>query len=663
MSFCPACQSDYPDDWKRCPKDEAALLPGRHIGKYRVDGLLGVGGMGAVYKAWNPDTRSLVAIKLMHAEASTSEASRTRFQREAASVAALRTRHLVTIYDFGSQPGGELFLVMEFLQGHNLRAEIAPGGMPVPRINLALDGALRGLGAAHRKGIVHRDLKPENIYIADTEDGEVAKVLDFGIARVSSQSDSVLTKEGALMGTPAYMAPEQVAGNRGEIGPWTDVYAMGVILYEMLTGLAPFHDESVTAILTKVLTRDFAPLEKVRPDLPPPVLEVVACALSDHYDDRFADGSAFRDAWEAAHRTFDPKVAGGPVPAFRRTRDQAAVGPVNTPDPMMATEYPDALPDPGAALAPGRSAATADTFLSPAQGVAAPTPAAAGRSPSTLTPGGVAVDAAAAPSSGGRRGVWLGLLALLLVGGGVAAFLLTRDSGQGGEPHGGTTPGGGPDLHPADAGGAVGPAHPVDAATPAIPDGMARVDGGAVAMKGFPTVQVAGFLLDRTEMTTAGFARAMAAAGRTVAEPGDADASLPARAVPWDDADAACRAIGRRLPTEAEWELAATRDPLDPTGAQLFAKGVAGPAPVGSHPGDCTPAGICDLIGNVAEWTADPWRPGADQAPAGDQRVVRGGSWAVAAGTQFARPQYRAKARSDARDPEIGFRCARDLEP
>jgi len=375
MSYCPACGSEYPDGWKRCPTDEAELLTSRNVGKYRVDGLLGAGGMGAVYRAFNPDTRSPVAIKVLHGEASATEASRTRFQREAASIAALTTRHLVNVYDFGSDAGGRMFLVMELLEGHNLRPEIdKDNGMPIPRINLVLEGALRGLGAAHKKGIVHRDLKPENIFIAQTEDGEVAKVLDFGIAQVQSKDSSVITKEGALMGTPSYMAPEQVGGNRGEIGAWTDVYAMGVIAYEMLTGLSPFDDQSVTAIFTRVLTRDFKPLRDIRPDLPQPVLALIDCAMSDHYDNRFADANAFREAWVAAYRAFDPSVAEMPVPPFRRTADTRQIrGGGGGPDAMLATEYPDAGTDP----------ARAATFLSPAQGNTRPS------NPSTLTPGGV----------------------------------------------------------------------------------------------------------------------------------------------------------------------------------------------------------------------------------------------------------------------------------
>ncbi|MBZ0236611.1 MAG: serine/threonine protein kinase, partial [Deltaproteobacteria bacterium] len=315
--YCPLCHSEYPDGWKRCPTDEAALLRAATIGKYRIDRLIGAGGMGAVYRAMNPDTQSAVALKILHGSAAGVEAARTRFQREAAAVAALKTRHVVSIFDFGADVDGTLYLVMELMLGHNLRKEIAepPDTMPLPRVNLIFDGALRGLGAAHRAGIVHRDLKPENIFIAETDDGEVAKLLDFGIARKGGGPS--LTHSGALMGTPAYMAPEQVAGNRGDIGPWSDVYAMGVILYEMLSGRAPFAADSMTEVLSRVLAREFAPLRSMRPGLPEAVYLLVDRCLSDEPAARFAGADALREAWDAAFDAFPQEVRNATVPRFR----------------------------------------------------------------------------------------------------------------------------------------------------------------------------------------------------------------------------------------------------------------------------------------------------------------------------------------------------------
>jgi serine/threonine-protein kinase len=220
---------------------------------------------------------------------------RARFQREAAAAAALRTTHVVKVYDFGTEEDGTLYLVMELLDGHPLRDEIAAGPdfMDLARVHMVMDGALKGLAAAHRAGIVHRDLKPENIFVADTDDGEVPKVLDFGIARVRTR-DSDLTRTGSLMGTASYMAPEQIAANFGEIGPWSDVYAMGGILYEMLAGSAAFGGDTITDVLQRVLRGDVVPLPTVRPGLPDAVYAFVARCMSTIPTERPRDAEDMR---------------------------------------------------------------------------------------------------------------------------------------------------------------------------------------------------------------------------------------------------------------------------------------------------------------------------------------------------------------------------------
>jgi eukaryotic-like serine/threonine-protein kinase len=170
-------------------------------------------------------------------------------------------------------------------------------------------------------------------------------------------------------------------------------------------------------------------------------------------------------------------------------------------------------------------------------------------------------------------------------------------------------------------------------------------------------VELAPFWLDRTEMTVGAFVEALEV---DRAPGGEDDASMPVRDVTWRQARAACQALGKRLPGEAEWEFAATRHPLDPDRARLMTEGVTGPAPVGTHEGDCTPEGVCDLLGNVMEWTADPWREGGE--PAGDgQRAIRGASYRVGPVARwYASPYARAHLGEDAHDPEVGFRCALD---
>ena len=644
MSFCPQCRSKYPDDWRRCPKDESELLASQYIGKYEVQEPIGTGGMGAVYRARNPDTRSIVAIKLMHAEMSEYKESRARFQREAATVAALRTRHCVSIYDFGNTDDGTMFLVMEYLSGHALRQEIVspPATLQLARLNMIFEGALRGLGAAHKAKITHRDLKPENIFIADTDDGEVAKILDFGIARVeSNEALSALTHEGALMGTPAYMAPEQVSGKRGSVGPWTDVYAMGVILYEMLSGVTPFHADSVTAVLSRVLAREFMPLGDVRPGLPQAVLDVVGQAMSENHSARFVDANAFLAAWRNAYRTLPSEIRDQPVASSAQRGTGQAKVDAHSDTALGATSPPTAAAMPPQSRA---SAATSNHNTS-------------------MTPGPVVIDQPATATASGKGRI-VASVAALAVGGAVAAFFVLG---------GGTTPEETPSAGPLLADAAAAPPTVTDAAPPPppkIPKDMARLAGGRFQMgvdprrfRGKPgldklhQVQVNAFLLDKTEMTIATYKRAAGALPTKVTDAPE----QPVRQITWSEASAACRALGKRLPSEEEWEFAATRHRLDAKRARLKTKGVTGPSAVASHEGDCTPEGVCDLLGNVTEWTASLWRTGTTKNA--KFRVIRGGSYAVSANDRFwASPHARSKAKPTTRDPEIGFRCARDLD-
>jgi serine/threonine-protein kinase len=688
--FCPVCRSEYADDWKVCPKDASSLLRSQFIGKYRIDQLLGAGGMGAVYRAYNPDTQSTVAIKLMHGGAQANDAARQRFQREAASVAALRTRHVVSIYDFGSDSDGTLYLVMEYMQGHALRNEIVPmpNTMPLPRVNFIVDQALRGLGAAHRAGIVHRDLKPENLFVADTDDGEIVKVLDFGIARVSRGDTPNLTHSGALMGTPAYMAPEQVAGNRGQVGRHSDVYAFGVILYELVTGLSPFNAETLSEVLSRILSRNFTPLGQVRPDLPIAVSQLVDRALSDDPAARFGSADALREAWAAAWSQLPPEIRNAPVPSPATppggTSAESAPGVGRNTDVPSA---PTAMPAHLISSASGASrrdafAATAATSQ-PEPGTVPGSRAAAVSTPvpgsfdpaQSVTPGPVVVDVSTAQVPGrSRTGLWIGLAAVVVAGGAVAAFVATsgkaRESDTS-DPHGGAPLDAVPGsvVHKAvdggvasiDANGAA-PRPPVpDAAAVADHADMVRFAGGTFKMGSDPAtakkirtaepkhdVTVAPFYLDRTEMTRAG----MRLAGAT-APAGDDD--IPVTMVPWPAAVAACEALGKRLPSAAEWEFAARSAPLHAKQSNLLDEHRGGPAPAASHPGDCTPDGVCDLLGNVMEWTSDPW-PGQDGF-----KVVRGASFNVGADAGwYATIQARLPFAVDSGDKEIGFRCAAD---
>lgn len=259
-------------------------------GKYRVEGVLGQGGMGAVFAARNVLTGKRVAIKWLlpeHAEST----SRERLLREAQIAASIEHPNVVDIYDVGEHQGG-LFLVMEYLRGRNLGDLLAERGRLEPEEIIALlVPAMRGVHAAHQAGVVHRDLKPENIILSETDGQIVPKVVDFGVSKTVGTGGiphSSLTRTGALVGTPHFMALEQVDGTN-LIDGRTDVYAFGVLLYRSLTGHFPFDGSSLGEVILKIGTKDPVPMRMLRPELPPELDNVVLRALQRDRSRRFGD--------------------------------------------------------------------------------------------------------------------------------------------------------------------------------------------------------------------------------------------------------------------------------------------------------------------------------------------------------------------------------------
>jgi serine/threonine protein kinase len=378
--FCPTCQGDYPETWKVCPKDGAEMLKSPRIGKYVITGPLGKGGMGTVYKAVNPDTKGEVALKVMHADVADSESARSRFKREAAAVAKLTTSHVVKVFDFGADADGTLYLVMELLDGHSLREEIQPPPdvMTPARAQFVMDGVLKGLSAAHKAGIVHRDLKPENIFLANTDDGEVPRILDFGIARIETPDgvarSGAVTKPGTVMGTAAYMAPEQLQGLGSQIGTWSDVYAIAAMLYEMLSGETPVKaDGSLAEVLLQLRRGGVKPLAALRPDLAPALCDVVHRAMAADHKQRPQTGDDLRTALAAVwgpmtSTSLAPPVrakSAAPTPATtNRSSDHIVDGTRDTvpakPNAIaaMANTMPADLPAPAPAPAPAASNAS-----------------------------------------------------------------------------------------------------------------------------------------------------------------------------------------------------------------------------------------------------------------------------------------------------------------
>jgi len=227
---------------------EEKFLKQSSFGKYKIEDRIGAGGMGLVYKARDTRLNRTVAIKLLPLAMSLNENAKKRFLNEARLAATLDHPNVCTIYETGETDDGTLYIVMRYYEGKTLREFLADGPLPQEKaIEFAIQTA-KGLSAAHKEGMIHRDIKPSNLII--TENGKV-KILDFGIAKIA---DAELTKTGQRPGTTAYMAPEQVKGE--EIGLQADIWAVGVLLYEMISGKRPFSGDTATSLMYKIINEN-----------------------------------------------------------------------------------------------------------------------------------------------------------------------------------------------------------------------------------------------------------------------------------------------------------------------------------------------------------------------------------------------------------------------
>ena len=262
---------------------------GRTIGNYVVRDKIGEGGMGVVFRAEHPHINRRVAIKVLHPGADRNPEVVHRFFNEARAATEIRNEHIVEVLDFGTLPEGMPYLVMEWLDGESLGSLLrTTRKLPLGQAALIMSGIARALRAAHGKGVVHRDLKPDNVFLVK-RDGEpdLVKVLDFGIAKLLATGMPVQyqTQTGAIIGTPAYMSPEQCRGAK-EIDHRTDVYALGVIGYQMLTGRLPFAADALGELLLKHLTETPAPADSLEPSVPPAVSQILSAALEKEPEKR-----------------------------------------------------------------------------------------------------------------------------------------------------------------------------------------------------------------------------------------------------------------------------------------------------------------------------------------------------------------------------------------
>ena len=431
MKLCPTCGEQYADAAEQCPRDQTTLIfvkdnaaerelamLGRVIDKrYVIESRLGAGGMGTVYVAQQVAVGRRVALKVLPAAIADDMGAVKRFMQEAKAASTLSHPNTITIHDFGQNEDGLLFLVMELVEGETLAQVMKTQRvLPAERAARFASQILSALEDAHARGIVHRDLKPDNVIISPRPGNpDFAKVLDFGLAKVADDgSNEGLTKTGQVFGTPAYMSPEQARGQRCDLR--TDLYAVGVMLYEMLAGRRPFDGESPISILVKHIN-DAPPALTTPADgpaVPVALQEVVFRALAKDRSARYESAGAMREAIETAlggapdslsgSFSSNPRVTAAPgsrpAGASRRPGDGSS-------DETLA---PDSIP-----AGSGPSLRGTSGFLGH-PGVSSP--------PQSLPPG------APAPAVSGRAGPIVAVvIAVVGLGGAGAWYVLQSETG------------------------------------------------------------------------------------------------------------------------------------------------------------------------------------------------------------------------------------------
>jgi serine/threonine-protein kinase len=312
------------------------VVIGETLGSYRIVDLIGHGGMAAVYVGEHAMVRHRVAIKVVHPRHLDSPRMAQRFLNEARAVAAIRHPGIVEFYDLGRADDGRAYIVMELLAGETVAARMQKGQIPVPQAIAFARQMASALHAAHERGIVHRDLKPANVFLVpdpDVKFGERAKILDFGIAKHTEDREE-LTGAGVLVGTPAHMSPEQCRGER--IDGRSDVYALGILLYHMVTGREPFDEGTTGEIVTKQICEDVPHASLVEPSVPVALSDVIARCMEKNralrYPTMAAVADALSDVEEELALGAGPAAAPVPPPAWTN----APTVPV--PVPVRAVE-------------------------------------------------------------------------------------------------------------------------------------------------------------------------------------------------------------------------------------------------------------------------------------------------------------------------------------
>ncbi|MEO8698543.1 MAG: protein kinase [Kofleriaceae bacterium] len=342
-AYCATCEHSFPLHFDMCPNDGTRLTKLRSLadaligrvfdGRYEIRAALGEGGMGTVYRGCQLSVDREVAIKVIHPKLASDHTTVKRFLREARLASRLSQANIVNVYDFGQSEDGVLYLVMELLRGHTLAAILdqTVSGLAVKRI-LAIGIQLcDALQAAHALGIVHRDLKPGNIVVLDAGSGrDQIKVLDFGLAKsLASDATSHVTNSSALVGTPLYMAPEQIENKASD--QRADLYSVGCILYHLVTGTAAYYSESINLVLAGHL---YEPIPALPANVPPQLVALIEALLQKDPANRPGSALDVRAALEAISE--NRLLESGPVvprPSMAPTQPLPAAHPISAPAP------------------------------------------------------------------------------------------------------------------------------------------------------------------------------------------------------------------------------------------------------------------------------------------------------------------------------------------
>jgi serine/threonine protein kinase len=682
-------------------------LIGKTLGQYRIVEKLGSGGMADVYKAYQESLGRYVAVKILPAVLSRDETFRARFDREARAVAQLRHPNILTVFVYGEEDG-IIYIVMEYARGGTLKDRMQE--------LLSLDETVEmvsrvgsALAYAHRRGVIHRDVKPTNVLL--TEDGWPL-LADFGLAKMVEGSKE-LTASGMSVGTPEYMSPEQGQGLPADHR--SDIYSLGVMLYEMVTGQKPYTADTPMAVIIKHMTETLPSPRALRPDLPISIERVIVRAMAKSPEDRYDSADEMAAALKRALWRAEEVVEAAPedeeelpesvvqplaeAPSPPR-RGKAAVVPLLAVflllvgGALAGTLVPGVRHAVSSFLVPATATVTHTSLPSPVT-TFTPLPTHTDTPRPTLTPTSMptATSVAVVTTSTPTK-----------VSTPTSPLLPTPT----------VTPTRMPTTTPTPTSTAAPTDTPTFTPAPAVPPGMVWIRDGTflmgsgdenlVRIKNIchePTlrwpcpdfkeerpqrkVEVGGFWIDRNEVTNRQLERFVEATGhQTDAEKRGDDHNWryyytsgrenhPVVGVSWNDADAYCTWLDKRLPTEAEWEKAArgTEAYLWPWGdvwdaARLNSaeSGINGTAAVGTRGGElgCSSYGVNDMAGNVWEWTADWWgwyenphRP--PDSNRGWGRVIRGGSWRKQG--HETRTTFRGYADPGGYSDDIGFRCVK----